>query len=94
MEIQQRVRQFISENFYVSDAAALTDDASLITAGVVDSTGMLEVITFLESEYKISIDDREMTPENLETIVRIARFVAQKQRRPLADSPGTGGVHP
>jgi len=79
MEIQQRVRQFISENFYVSDAMALTDDASLITAGVVDSTGMLEVIEFLESEYGISIDDTEMTPENLETIGRIARFVAQKQ---------------
>jgi acyl carrier protein len=79
MEIQQRVRQFISENFYVSDATALTNDASLIAAGVVDSTGMLEVITFLESEYRISIDDTEMTPENLETIGRIARFVAQKQ---------------
>jgi len=89
MDIQQRIRQFIIENFYVSDAAGLADEASLITAGVVDSTGMLEVITFLESEYKISIDDNEMTPENLETIGRIARFVAQKQRRPLADSPST-----
>ena len=80
MDIKERVRQFIIENFYVSDAAALKDDASLITAGVVDSTGMLEVITFLESEYGISIDDTDMTPENLETIGRIAKFVAQKQQ--------------
>jgi len=79
MDIQQRVRQFISENFYVSDAATLAGDASLITAGVIDSTGMLEVITFLESEYGISIDDAEMTPDNLETIDRIANFVSKKQ---------------
>ena len=79
MEIQQRVKQFIIENFYVSNAAALTDDASLISTGVVDSTGMLEVITFLESEYGVTIEDKEMTPENLETIGRIAKFVIQKQ---------------
>ena len=79
MEIQQRVKQFIIENFYVSDAAALTDDASLISTGVVDSTGMLEVITFLENEYGVAIEDKEMTPENLETIGRIAKFVIQKQ---------------
>ena len=79
MEIQQRVKQFIIENFYVSDAAALTDDASLISTGVVDSTGMLEVITFLESEYGVTIEDKEMTPENLETIGRIAKFVTQKR---------------
>ncbi len=79
MDIQQRVRQFIGENFYVNDAAALAGDASLIAAGVIDSTGMLEVITFLESEYGISIDDTEMTPDNLETIDRIASFVSKKQ---------------
>jgi acyl carrier protein len=52
---------------------------SLITAGVIDSTGILEVITFLESEYGISIGDAEMTPDNLETIERTASFVVQKQ---------------
>jgi len=93
VEVQQRVRQFIIENFYVSDTAALTDDASLITAGVIDSTGMLEVIAFLESEFGISIDGNELTPENLETIGRIAGFVAQK-RRSLTDSPGAGDVRP
>jgi len=78
MEFLQRVRQFISENFYVSDETTLADDASLIKTGVVDSTGMLEVIAFLEGEYGISITDNEMIPENLETIGRIASFVAHK----------------
>jgi acyl carrier protein len=52
---------------------------SPITAGVIDSTGILEVIMFLEREYGISIADAEMTPANLETVEPIARFVAQKQ---------------
>ena len=81
MDIGQRVRQFIGENFYLSDASAITDDASLITSGIVDSTGMLEVIAFLESEYGIAIADTEMTPANLETIERIAAFVSKKLSR-------------
>ncbi len=77
--IAQRVRQFIVENFFVSDASALADDTSLITGGFVDSTGLLEVIAFLESEYKIRVLDTETVPENLETIGRIAAFVARKR---------------
>jgi acyl carrier protein len=78
--IAQRVRQFIRENFYVSDAMELADDASLIAAGVIDSTGVLELIAFLEGEYAIAIAEAEITPENLETIDRIASFVTRKQK--------------
>ena len=81
MDVGQRVRQFIADNFYVSDAAAIGDETSLITTGYVDSTGMLEVISFLEEQYGISIADTEMTPAHLETIGRIARFVAGKQQK-------------
>lgn len=77
--IAQRVRQFIVENFFVADASELMDDTSLITGGFVDSTGLLEVIAFLESEYRIRIRDEETIPENLETIGRIAAFVARKR---------------
>jgi acyl carrier protein len=76
---EQRIRQFIVENFYVSDPTELADDTSLITSGFVDSTGMLEVIAFLESEFGIRIRDQEMIPENLETIVRIAAFIGRKK---------------
>jgi acyl carrier protein len=82
MPIQERVKRFIAENFYVPDALALGDDVSLITDGYVDSTGMLEVIAFLETTYEISIEQSEITPANLETLGNIARFVGQK----LADS--------
>jgi acyl carrier protein len=78
MTVQQRVRQFIIENFYVSDPSELADDASLIAGGWVDSTGMLELISFLEAEYGIRIADTEMIPENLDGIRRIAAFVGRK----------------
>jgi acyl carrier protein len=74
------MRQFIRENFYVSEATALADDTSLITSGLVDSTGMLEVIAFLEGEYGIRIAEEELVPDNLETIGRIASFIARKKR--------------
>lgn len=80
MTLQQRVKQFILDNFYLSDGASLGDDTSLIAEGLVDSTGMLEVIGFLESEYGIAVRDDETTPENLETIGRITRFVERKTR--------------
>ena len=79
MTIQERVKQFVVENFYVTDPSELTDDTSLITSGFVDSTGMLEVIAFLESEYGIDIEDQETVPENLETIGRVAAFVTRKR---------------
>lgn len=79
MEIKEQIRQFILKNFYVADPGLLADDASLLDLAIIDSTGVLEVITFLEEEYGISIADTEITPENLETIARISGFVAQKQ---------------
>jgi acyl carrier protein len=67
------------------DAAVVGDDTSLINEGIVDSTGMLELIAFLEGEYDIAIQDREMTPDNLETLNRIGAFVNRKRS---AAAPG------
>lgn len=79
MTIQQRVRTFLLETFYVSDPEELTDDVSLLDSGYVDSTGMMEIILFLEREYAIHIEDHETIPENLESISQIAAFIARKQ---------------
>jgi acyl carrier protein len=84
LTVQARARRFVIENFYASDPSEITDDTSLITSGLVDSTGMLEVIAFLESEYGIRVEDREMVPANLETINRIAAFVARKKQPKVA----------
>lgn len=78
--IADTVRRFIQQNFYVEDPAQLADDTSLVTEGIVDSTGMLEVIGFLETEFGIRVGDHETVPANLETIGKIAAFVAAKQQ--------------
>lgn len=79
MSIQDDVRQFIVKNFYVADAAGLADDASLLDKGVIDSTGVLEVVAHLEETYGIKVDDAELLPENLDSIARIAAFVQKKK---------------
>ena len=79
MTVAENVRRFILENFYVSDPEELSDEVSLLDSGYVDSTGMMEVILFLEREYGIHIEDHETIPQNLESISRIAAFIARKQ---------------
>jgi len=79
MEISQQVRAFISSNFYVQDASALADDASLLEHGIIDSTGVLEVITFIEDTFGVTVDDKEMLPENLDSIQRISSFISRKK---------------
>jgi acyl carrier protein len=84
MTVHRRLRQFVVEAFYVSDTSSLSDDTSLIAEGIVDSTGMLELIAFLEAEFGIAVADDETTPDNLETIGRIAAFVERKRRPSVA----------
>lgn len=74
-----KVRAFVVSNFYVADPASLKDDASLLDAGIVDSTGVLEVVNFLETEFGVSVADNEIVPENVDSIARIAAFVDRKK---------------
>jgi acyl carrier protein len=78
--VQERVRGFILEYFFISDPDELTDEVSLLDSGYVDSTGMMEIILFLEGEYAIHIEDHETIPDNLESIAQIAAFVARKRQ--------------
>jgi acyl carrier protein len=78
VDVSDRLRGFILEVFYLSDPAQLTDDVSLINSGIVDSTGMLDIILFVESEFGITVRDDETRPENFETIARLTAFVRRK----------------
>ena len=79
MDTKQRIRDFVTTNFFVQDSAALTDSASLLDIGVVDSTGVLEIIGFLESTFGLTVEDDEIVPDNLDSIERIAGFVGRKR---------------
>ena len=79
MEVLPRVRSFVTTNFYVADPKTLADDASLLDAGIVDSTGVLEVVQFLETEFGLEVQDHEIVPENVDSISRIAAFIERKK---------------
>lgn len=79
-ELQTQVRTFILENYlFTDDESALGPDESLLDRGIVDSTGMLEIIMFIEDELGVQVADDEMIPENLDSVNRIAAFVARKK---------------
>ena len=79
MDIKKQVRAFITSNFYVADPSTLADDASLLDQGIIDSTGVLEIIMFLEDTFGFKVADSEMMPENLDSIENIASFVARRR---------------
>lgn len=79
MEIKDQVRAFITSNFYVADPSRLADKASLLDGGIIDSTGVLEVIFFIEKTFGFKVEDSEMLPENLDSIELITNFVTRKQ---------------
>ena len=82
MELKKQVRDFVIANFYVADPESLEDRTSLLDQGIVDSTGVLEVVVFVETTFGITVEDSEMLAENLDSIERIAAFVERKTAQP------------
>lgn len=78
MNHSKQIRDFVVSNFLFGEGAGLNDEASLIDRGVVDSTGMLELIMFLEETFGLKIEPEEMIPENLDSVNKAAAFVSRK----------------
>lgn len=75
---KSKIRDFIIENFLFGNADGLQDDTSFLEEGIIDSTGVLELVTFLEETYQIQVDDEELIPENLDSIDNVAAFLERK----------------
>lgn len=79
VEIKTKIREFIAETFLIGDEKDSFDNAdSFMATGIVDSTGVLEITVYLESEFNMSVEDDEMTPSNLDSVNNLAGFVARK----------------
>ena len=77
--IEQEIRQFIIDNFLFGDLATeLSNDDSLLYRGIIDSTGALELITFLQDMYEIKILDDELLPQNLDSVNGLVQFINRK----------------
>ena len=80
MDESRQIRNFILKNFLFSeDEGSLLDDASLIASGAIDSTGVLELIMFIEECFQIKVADEEMIPENLDSVQKIVSYVRGKR---------------
>ena len=77
-DIANKVANFIEESFVYDDTTTVNPDDSLLDSGLIDSTGVLELVTFLEETFGITVEDEELVPTNLDSINRIATFVSGK----------------
>lgn len=78
------IREFVIKSFLFGQGNGLTDDASFLEQGIVDSTGVLEFVAHLQHRYGIKIEDDELIPDNLDSISAAAAFVERKQAKVAA----------
>ena len=78
MELTEQIRGFILENFIVDGDGNLENGVSLLEEGIIDSTGVLELVAFIEETYHIKVQDEELIPENLDSVNNICRFIQNK----------------
>jgi acyl carrier protein len=81
-DVKKVVRNYILENFLMGDTGTqLEDEHSFLEHHIIDSTGFIELVTFLESTYNIQIKDEEMIPENLDSLANVGQFVESKLKK-------------
>ena len=75
------IRSFILNHFPLAKKVLIKDDDSLLESGIVDSLGILDIVNFIEKEFKISVSDEELLPENFESICALTAFVDRKRNK-------------
>jgi acyl carrier protein len=77
-QIRTEVHDFIKTNFIFSDKKTLSDDESLLGSGVIDSTGVLELIAFLEGRFQVKFADNELVADNFDSVTKIVLFIQRR----------------
>ena len=79
MDIQTQIKDYIARNLLFSDDGfGYSDDASFLEEGIVDSVGIMELVMFLEETFGISVDDEDLTPDNFDSVNKLANYIKQK----------------
>ena len=81
MEYEQAVKSFIIGNFLFGDDFGIKDTTSFIENGIIDSTGVLELVAFLEDTFGIFVEDEELIPENLDSIDKVVEYLKIKRNK-------------
>jgi len=83
MQLKQDIKTYLIENFYYGqDDNTLTDDISFLENGIIDSTGVLELVSFIQEKYGITVGDEEILPDNFDSINKLAGFIMNKTAIP------------
>lgn len=77
--VLQEIRTFIVENFLLGSDSGFDNTESLLESGIIDSTGIMHVVAFLEERFGIVVEDEDMVADNLESVARISNYVERKQ---------------
>lgn len=87
MSIENSICAYILENFlFTNDDSQLKDDASFLEEGIVDSTGVLELVMFVEETFNITVEDEEILPDNFDSVTQLARYVRLKTGEATPDA--------
>lgn len=79
MDVKEQIRQYVAENFLFSDNGfELDNDESFLEAGVVDSLGVLELVTFVEENFDVQVPDEEIVPDNFDSVNQLADYIGRK----------------
>lgn len=79
-QLSRAIEEFVVESLLFGQADMLTPGASLLEQRIVDSTGILEIVAFIEESFGVKVEDEELVPDNFDTIFRIAAFVTRKKQ--------------
>jgi acyl carrier protein len=77
-QIAAKIEEYIKKSFIFDNSTNPARGESLLETGIIDSTGVLELISYIEETFSITVDDEELTPENLDSIDKITGFIAGK----------------
>jgi len=77
-DLRAKIRGFVVENFLFGKEDGLKDDSSFLDEGIIDSTGILELVSYLEEEFSIGVEDEELIPENLGSIDNVVAYLERK----------------
>lgn len=79
MKYKEKLKEFFHENFMLERDNSLSDDESLLDKGIIDSTGVLELVMFIEEQFGISVDDEDIIPENLDSFNKLEHYIDTKK---------------
>jgi acyl carrier protein len=77
-DIRKQIKKFIIDNFMFGNSNGIKDDTSFLTEGIIDSTGVLEMVSFIEETFAVKVDDEELIPENLDSVDNMVGYLQRK----------------